>query len=231
MTKKAGKCVIYNVRRKREIEILDYNGITVRYIGEYPTGRAVYFYYGKSSNRALLKSVYISALEALLNGYDIIYKPQLYLSRAVEKAAFESPSGSIYAFYPKGLNTLSNSTLMKAVLTGGGAMSILEDDAFFSYEALRGTDYVASSMSDGLLLCSYGGKKCPHFIDDALGEGKSLGVLKSGLGDIVLKNLVRDGAECVDSFSSFLSLPRVILYPGEGGKYGIDGASFDILNL
>ncbi len=219
------------MRRKREIEILDLNGMSVRYIGGYPGGKAVYFYYGKNSDRSVYQSVYVSAVEALLNGYDIIYKPQLYLSRAVEKAALDSPSGSIYGFYPKGLGTLSNSTLTTSLLTGGGAMSILENDAFFSYEALRGTDYAASSMSRAVLMCSYSGKKCPHFIDDALSEGKSIAVLKSGLKSAVLRTLLREGAECVDSFSSFLAFPDVILYPGDGKEYGIDGSSFDILRI
>lgn len=219
------------MRRKREIEILDYNGMTVRYIGGYPSKKVVYFYFGNNSSRILLQSVYLSAVEALLNGYDIVYKPQLYLSKGVEKAALDSPTGSIYAFYPKGLNTLSNSTISTSILTGGGAMSILEDDAFFSYEALLGTDYCASSMCSAVLLCSYRGRTCPHFVSDALGEGKSIAVLRSGLESTVLRNLVREGAACVDSFSSFLSLPGVILYPREGGKYGIDGSSFDILTL
>lgn len=205
--------------------------MTVRYIGSLPGEKAVYFYYGKTEGKALFESVYISALEALLCGYDIIYKPQLYLSRAVEKAAFDSPRGSIYAFYPKGLETISNSLISPPVLSGGGVLSILENDAFFSFEALLGTDYSASSMSRAVLMCSYSGRRCPHFVDDALSEGKSLAVLKSGLESVVLRNLVREGALCVDSFSSFLSLPGVILYPKNGGKYGIDGTSFDILTL
>lgn len=219
------------MRRKREIEIIEYSGMTVRYIGSLPGEKTVYFYYGKTAGKELLESVYISALEALMCGYDIIYKPQLYLSRAVEKAAFDSTRGSIYAFYPKGLETISNSLISPPVLSGGGVLSILEDDSFFSFEALLGTDYSATSMSKAILLCSYSGRRCPHFVDDALSEGKSIAVLKSGLESMVLRNLVKEGATCVDSFSSFLSLPGVILYPKEGGKYGIDGTSFDILRL
>ena len=205
--------------------------MTVRYIGSYPKDKAVYFYYGKTSGRKLLESVYISALEALMCGYDIIYKPQLYLSKAVEKAAFDSPRGSIYAFYPKGLETISNSLISPPILSGGGVLSILENDAFFSFEALLATDYAASSFSCAVLMCAFSGRRCPHFVDDALSEGKSMAVLKSGLDGVVLRNLVKEGAPCVDSFSSFLSLPRVILYPKECGKYGIDDASFDILTL
>lgn len=215
----------------REIKTTIYNGITLRYIGSFPSERAVYFYYGKGGERDALKSVYISTVEALLNGYDVIYKPQLYLSSAVEKAALDSPRGKIYSIFPKGLETLSSHELGKTLITGGGALSILENDAYYSFSALLASDYVAAKLTRAAFLMSYNGKYCPRFVTDLLSDGKSLGVLKTGLTSHVLRSLIREGAECYDTFSSFLASPRYIAYPRKNGSYGIDGFHFDIMSV
>lgn len=215
----------------REINTLDYNGITVRYIGSFPGEKAVFFYYGKDGDREGRRTLYISALEALMNGYDIIYKPQLYLSPAIEKAALDSLCGAIFPIYPKGLETMSKHELGKSLITGGGALSIVENDAYYSFSALLASDYLASALSRAAVLCSYNGRYCPHFVDDLLMNGKSLCVLKTGLTSPVLRALIREGAESCDTFSSFLSSPRYIAYPKKNGRYGIDGFHFDIMSV
>lgn len=228
LTKKTSNRAIYYVR---DINTIILNGMTVRHIGSFPGDKCIFFYFGKGGDREMRRTLYLSAVEAFLNGYDVIYKPQLYLSQAVEKAALESPRGSIYPVYPKGLGTISNYELGKSLMTGGGAFSIVEDDAYYSFPALLASDYLASFLSRAMVLCSYNGRYCPRFIIDHLSDGKSLCVLRPGLKDRVLCNLVREGAMCCDSFSSFLSDPSVILYPKKSGSYGIDGFHFDIMKV
>ncbi len=219
------------MRQKSQIDETVYRGITLHRIGEIPSEKCIFFYFGKGGSERSLASVYISALEALLSGYSICYIPQLYLSRAVEKAARDTLTGSVYAFFPKGLGNVSPSLLSLPLISGGGAVSIVENDAFFSYEALLGISYVASEMSDAVLLCSFNGKYFPHFIDTSLSSGKSLSVLRSALSSAVLRTLVREGCEAVDSFSSFLKNPSVIAYPEENGIYGIESLRFDIMRV
>lgn len=91
MTKRISERVIYNVRTLSEIKTLDYNGITVRLLGSPPGENTVFFHYSAGGGEKEAESVYISAVEALLSGYDIAYIPQLYLSSAVEKAAEDTP--------------------------------------------------------------------------------------------------------------------------------------------
>lgn len=219
------------MRKKRHINTTNYNNITVRYIGELPKKRSVFFSFSKGATEEQRISVYISAIEAFLNGYDVIYIPERSLSECVEKAARDSLKGSIYAFFPKGLDNISPTRLRPPLISGGGVLSILENDAFFSFEALKGTMYTASSMSAATVLFSYKGRYCPHFIDDALFEGKDIAVIRSALEDRVLRELVRDGAEMIDSFSSFLINKKAFLFPRENGPYGIDGHHFDIIKL
>ena len=231
MTIKRTNRVIYSVNAKRETETTDYRGITVRYIGSLPGERSVFFAYGKGGSKEERRSVYISALEALESGYSIIYTPSLYLSYAVEKAARDTVNGSIYAFCPMGLGSVKERVISDSLITGGGAVSIVENDAVFSYEAMLGKDYLASSMCSAVVMCSFRGRHIPHFVDTALSGGKSLCVLRTGLIYPPLRELVREGAEAVDSFSSFLSSPSAIAYPHENGIYGIEDARFDIMSI
>lgn len=219
------------MRTLSEIKVHDHNGITVRTLGELPGENTVFFHYSAGGGLRDEESVYISAVEALLSGYDIAYIPQLYLSSAIEKAASDTPRGSLYAFLPKGIATVSSSTLSRPLITGGGVLSIVENEAFYSFEALLGVTYLASSLSKASLMCHFRGHRIPSFVDTALSEGKSIAVLKSALKSRPLRDLVRDGAEAVDSFSSFLSSPRVTAYPSERGSYGIQSIRWDIMRL
>lgn len=219
------------MRTLSEIKVHDHNGITVRVLGDLPGEDTVFFHYSAGGGERDAESVYISAVEALLSGYDIAYIPQLYLSSAVEKAASDTLRGSLYAFLPKGIATVSSSTLSRPLITGGGVLSIVENDAFYSFEALLGVTYLASSLSKAALMCHFRGHRIPSFVDTALSEGKSIAVLKSALKSRPMRELVRDGAEAVDSFSSFLSFPRCTAYPSERGSYGIEASRWDIMKL
>ncbi len=231
MTKRTSDGVIYSVRTLLCTETFDYNGITVRSIGTIPGDNTVFFHFTGGGTERDAESVYISAVEALLNGYDIAYIPHMYLSQAVEKAVLDTTAGSLYSFLPKGLGSVSHSTLSRALVTGGGALSIVENDAFYSFEALLGVTYLASSMSKASLLCFFRGKRVPLFVDSALGEGKSVAVLRSALISHPMRELVKEGAESVDTFSSFLSSPKAVAYPRDGGSYGIFSSRWDIMRL
>ncbi len=231
MTKRISKRVIYNVRILSDIKASDYKGITVYSLGSLPGEDTVFFHYSAGGGEREAESVYISAVEALLSGYDIAYIPQLYLSSAVEKALEDTPRGSLFSFLPKGIATVSSSTLSRALVTGGGVLSIVESEAFYSFEALLGVTYLASTLSKAALMCHFRGRRIPSFVDSALSEGKSIAVLRSALKSRPMRDLVRDGAECVDSFSSFLASPRYMAYPSEKGSYGIESARWDIMRI
>lgn len=231
LTKRKSNCVIYDVRTLKNITVWDHNGITVRSIGTKPGENTVFFHYSGGGTENDRANVYISAVEAFLNGYDIAYIPSLFLSEAVEKAALDTSRGSLYSFLPKGIESVSNSTLSRSLITGGGALSIVENDAFYSFEALRGVTYLASTLSRASVLCYYRGRSLPSFVDSTLSEGRMICVLRSALSSHVLRELVREGAEAVDSFSSFLSFPRYISFPRENGSYGISSSRWDIMRV
>lgn len=231
MTKKTNDGVIYSVRTLDNTSTFDYRGITVHSIGTVPGDNTVFFHFTGGGTERDAEAVYISAVEALLNGYDVAYIPHMFLSSAVEKAVTDTTSGSLYSFLPKGLGSVSHATLSRSLVTGGGALSIVEDDAFYSFEALLGVTYLAASMSKASVLCSFRGKRLPSFVDSALNEGKSVAVLRTALLSYPLRNLVKEGAESIDTFSSFLSSPSAIAYPKEGGSYGIFSSRWDIMRL
>ncbi len=231
MTKRGNDGVIYNVRTLRNIAVWNHNGITVRSLGTRPGEKTVFFHFTQGGSQREMESVYISSVEAFLNGYDVAYISGLALSSAVEKAAEDTFRGSLYSFLPKGLESVSSSTLSRSLVTGGGAMSIVENDSLYSFEALLGVTYLASSLSAATVMCSLSGRRLPVFVDSALNEGKSVCVLKAALSSHPLRELVRDGAEAVDTFSSFLSSPVFISYPKKNGCYGISSSRWDIMRV
>lgn len=215
---------------EREIKERVIDGISIRYIGKLPEKKSIFFSFSKNGGKVDRIYGYISALEAILNGYDCIYIPQSDAALGIEKAFFDSKKGSLFAFVPFGLKIVKKSIISNALITNGGVVSIVEDNALFSIEALNGIKYVASLLSSAIVLSE---KRCnyePFFISDMLSIGKDVAIMKNSLEGKGMRRLVYSGLPLINSFSDFLLSPSYFLYLDKCGKYGIDGVHFSIIS-
>ncbi|MGN1189511.1 MAG: hypothetical protein ACI4SL_03850, partial [Candidatus Ornithospirochaeta sp.] len=119
----------------------------------------------------------------------------------------------------------------RCLVTGGGVISTVEDDDLFSIEALSSSRSLAESLSRATIMGSENLGSVPISLSLSLNEGKEVAILESALNGKGMRNLAREGALIIRTFSDFLSSPRYITYPDKKGKYGIMGERFGILNL
>ena len=175
-------------------------------------------------------SFYRSALEASAEAMDVFYVPGIPSSEAVEKGTYEKYDGALFAFLPMGLKSVSSGLLSRCIITGGGVISPVSDDALFSLEALQAAMSVAAMMAQGTIVGREDMSFLPQFVHAALDSGRDVAVLESALGGRAARNLVREGAERIDTLSSFLASPSFISYPDKKGKYGIMGERFSLLD-
>ena len=63
---------------------VDYNGLSVRVCGAFPSSRTIFFSSGKKTGKKGILSLYRSALEAVANGWNVAYIPGLPSSAAIE---------------------------------------------------------------------------------------------------------------------------------------------------
>ncbi|MGN1164475.1 MAG: hypothetical protein ACI4S4_06715 [Candidatus Ornithospirochaeta sp.] len=214
----------------RNAEDFEYQGAPLRIIGNRPGRLSVFLAGGKDMGKKGIVSFYRSALEASAEAMDVFYVPGLPFAEAIEKGIYEKYEGSLFAFLPMGLESVSKALLSRCIITGGGVISPVEDRAFFSFEALRAAMSVAAMMAHGTIVGKEDMKGIPQFVYSALDNGRDVAVLETTLCGKGARNLVREGAECVDTLSSFLSSPSYICYPDIKGKYGIMGERFSLLD-
>ena len=210
---------------------VDYNGLSVRVCGAFPSSRTIFFSSGKKTGKKGILSLYRSALEAVANGWNVAYIPGFPSSAAIEMGVYEKEGGSLFAFIPMGMGSVSRSLLSRCLVTGGGVISVVEDEATFSMEALNGACSVAATVSDATLVATENLRITPNYLVSALDEGRCVGVLESALNGKSARNLVRDGALTVSTLSGLLLSPRYITYPDKNGKYAIMGERFTLMDV
>ena len=84
-------------------------------------------------------------------------------------------------------------------------------------------------LSNATIVCS--SHSFPFFLENALNSGKDIAILKSALFSKKIREVAREGACVIDSFSSFLSDAVYLTYPKEKGEYKIQNREFDIMRL
>ena len=218
-------------RKKLNIESFSYYGAEIRYIGALPDENTVFLSGGKSMGREGIVAMYRSSLEAAANEWSVSYITGLQYSEAVERGLYERDKGALFAFVPMGIKCASLSLISRCLVTGGGVISTVNDDSVFSLEALSSCRSLAHSLSRATIIGNENLSSIPYSIMSALDEGRDVGVLESALNGKGVRNLVREGAPIVRSFSDFLYTPRYISFPYSKGKYGIMGERFGLLDI
>ena len=218
-------------RKKLNIESFSYYGTEIRYIGGIPSPNTVFLSGGKNMDRKGIIAMYRSSLEAVSNGWNVSYIPGLLYSEAVERGVYARDKGELYAFIPMVIKCASLSLISRCLVTGGGVISTVKDDDLFSFEALTSSRSLAQSLSKATVIGNENLDSIPYSIISALDEGREVGVLENVLNGKGMRNLVREGAPIIRSFSDFLSSPRYISYPDKKGKYGIMGERFGLLDI
>lgn len=218
-------------RNNLKIESYTYYGVEIRYIGELPDDKTIFLSGGKTMGREGVISMYRSSLEAALEGWNVSYIPGLKYSEAVERGVYDTVKGALFAFIPMGIKCASHSLISRCLVTGGGVISTVEDDDLFSIEALSSSRSLAESLSRATIMGSENLGSVPISLSLSLNEGKEVAILESALNGKGMRNLAREGALIIRTFSDFLSSPRYITYPDKKGKYGIMGERFGILDL
>ena len=207
------------------------NGADLSYYGRIPEKKRIFIAAAYKSTKAL-KSLYITAFEAVSNGYSVFFIPFSEGADAIEKGVLDA-SGSINYILPSGLGKTSRRMLYKAMITSGSAISAEEDDERISAEAVRRAKDVGAVISDAVILADdrLGRNGYSGYIDRALDIGISAAVLRDALSSPKLREYAQSGAPIIGTFSDFLSLPRCYLYSAEHGTYFFRGEKFAIMKL
>lgn len=211
--------------KEKELE-----GFKIHYFGSLPKRRSVFISASNNNSPINRASLYASAFEAALLGFDVIYMPYLGRSEPIENGVLDG-EGRFHLVLPKGLHAISWRKISKAIIYGGSVLSGSLDREFSIAEVKRAKS-IASLISDAVVVgesvkdASFG-----SYLSDALDRGKDVAILKSSLSGAYLKSLVKDGCPAISLFSDFVINPHSFLYPCGKSRYSQDGFCFDIMRV
>lgn len=214
-----------------QIETYLYGGVEIRYVGTFPIERTIFLSGGKNMSKDGIINIFRSSLEAAYNGWNVSYIPGLSYSEAVERGVYLCDKGSLSAYLPRGIKSASKALISRCLVTGGGVVSTVDDNESFSIEALSSARSLAQSMAEATLVAGEGLSMIPLSLTSALDDGRSVAVMESAMNGKGMRNLIRDGAPIIRTFSDFLSSPRYISYADKKGKYGIMGERFSLMDM
>ena len=199
-------------------------GIDVAYRGMLPAERHIMI---TADHRTLLyrerRALYISALEASLSGFGVITLAICGGLYSVIKGV-EDGGGKLFAVSVESLRAfeeLRRDRIRRILLTGGGVIAPGEGGS----EREKALE-IALSLSSAVITTGM----C-ETMRRALDRGLDCAVLRSSLSRKSARDAVLEGSPAIDSFSSFLLLPRVIAYHDDGGIYRFGDERFGILRL
>ena len=218
-------------QKNLKIESYSFYGVEIRHVGKLPTEDTIFLSGGKNMGKNGMVSMYRSSIEAAANGWNVAYIPGLSYSEAVERGVYEREKGALFAYIPMGLKCASKALISRCLVTGGGVISTVSDDSPFSLEALSSSRSLAQSLSRATIMGGENLSTIPVSLVTALSEGKEVAVLESAMNGKGMRNLIRDGAPIIRTFSDFLSFPRYISYPDKRGRYGIMGERFSLMDM
>lgn len=211
-----------NQEEKRKV----INNKIFRYIGDWIEEKSIYLLFSQNPQKEERKEIYITALEIFLNGYSLCYIPGSNGAKIIEKAMYEVDSARLYGFLPLDLAFIKESSLMPIVVSGGGLVTLAEERESFSIELLEKTQCAAASITKATLITRPYNYLSSSLISSVLDNGKALSITPSSLSGRDMRELVREGAPLVSSFSFFLENPKYYIYPQKDGEYSIDGENY-----
>lgn len=202
-------------------------GIPFLYEGNLPLRDTVLLSSFALSSRESSKELYISALEAALMNLEVVVYGERKGLSAVLKGV-EDGKGRVHAVFSSGLSYVKEKdmeTVRRVLLTGG---SIISSSALSSsrQEArwlLPSLSSVSVSVVGGMAISS------SHPLIAMLDEGKDIAILRSSLKSRAGRLLATEGCPVVDSFSSFASGEKCIVYKVKNGRFSFLGEQYDFL--
>ncbi len=206
------------------------NGREIFYFGRIPSSRCI-FIASAYRSRIVSKSLYVSAFEAVMNGYDVLFMPFSENADAIESGVMDA-GGHLNYILPSGFSRTGRIILHKAMVTAGSAITAEEDGTIACRESANRARSLGSALSDCVIVADDRIRRNGiGYIDEALDMGKDIAILKDALASGILREYAKAGAPVIGSFSDLLSLPRCILYPESDGRYGFRGDKFDMIKL
>lgn len=194
--------------------------LSFTYYGALPD-KGIFILSNGKMDRNIEKTLYITSLEAALNGYDVVYISGNKGAKYIESGALDG-GGRLFSIVAFGFENLYASIKRRILLSGGGI--IIPD-------IIAQSNAIAIELSLALLVANedyYILSQSPSILY-ALDSNKDVALLKSSLCNTGASELIADGCAVVDTFSDFLISPRAIGYESANGKYGKDGFGFDII--
>lgn len=205
----------------------------ISYLGNlFTTRKRVFISTPYKASKAIIEKCYVSAFEASLSGYNVLFIPFSPSSDAIEKGIVDG-KGAISYIFPCGFNSVRRKYLHNLVITSGVGISVENDDENVSYKSVMRAKSVAAYFSDVVICADENIKinKDAEHIKAALDMGRDVAVLKSALSSSILQDYAKSGAPVIDSFSDLLISPKYYLYRRDDGVYSYDKRKFDILSF
>ncbi len=170
--------------------------------------KSIIIFFSSEVEKRYLKSVIKTAVEASLHGYDIITNGIYSARRSICYPVLRSGRRISVVLNPR-LENFSLSLEDRFVLLSGGSFISFTDERKYSKELLLRSNIRMLDLSERII---FAGRAYPNLAREALDKGMDVAVLRDFLYEEDNRALVREGAACIDTFSSWLTLPSFIAY-------------------
>ncbi len=213
---------------RREIEagasctVID--GVPVLFYGNLPSSPSVLISSFSISSEATARELYISALEASLDGYQVVSEAYDEGSYSVLRGT-EDGGGHLHLVLSSPLSffrTRHNARMRRILHSGGSVMSTALPSA------RDAAIWLSSRLSDAAV-AAVGCSETPlRLMAD---EGKDTAILRSSLATLPGRRLAAEGCPVVDSFSAFRFQPSSIVHPDPSGPWSFLGVRYGRMRL
>ena len=202
--------------------------IPVLFIGNLPDEKGILITSLGPADIHGVKEMYVSSLEAALEGRAIIVFAECYGPMSVLKGA-EDGNGRLYSIVTDPQVVLKcrySPVIRRILLSGGGIIMPLVPPK------RKGAMYLSSFLSEEALVL-VGGEYIPDYspVITMLDMGKDVSILRSSLSSRAGRRLAGEGCPVMSSYSSLPGRGKFIVYHSESGRYGFLGENYDALRL
>ncbi len=174
------------------------------------------------------KELYVSALEAALNGCELIAYGEWSSVNAIIKGV-EDGNGKVHLVSSQGMTKLRKHqewTMRRILLTGGSVISSTAERT-----SRREARYLLSCLSSAAL-ATVGGYSVSssHPLVQLLDDGKDVAMLRSSLSSKAGRFFALEGCPVVSSFSMYFE-SSCIVYQSENGRFNFMNERYDAVSL
>ena len=200
-------------------------GVPVLYMGNLPSLGAIMISSFNTSTLSGAKELYVSSLEASIDGVEIVTYAECYGPSSVLRGV-EDGEGRLHVVSALGIRKFieGNKDRARRILVRGG--SIITPGAGI-YDRKR-AEYVASRLSISSL--SYMGGEYLHPSNPVLSmldDGKDVSILRSSLQSRAGRKLASEGCPVSSSYSSFSEFAGNIVYHSDKGRFSFLDERYD----